>query len=191
MSRMNTHPVKIKKYGNRRLYDTHQKRYITLDELRCLIQSGHEVCVVDATTEEDITQPVLIQLILDDQKEHGYRIFSSQMLHQLIQYRDESIALFYQEYLPRIFQAYLDWHHQTQAQFLNWATLGLVANAYSREYWLPGLPFSLGASSSSDSETSGTAPESKTEPQAEIIELRQKVAQLETQLQLRHQRHQR
>jgi polyhydroxyalkanoate synthesis repressor PhaR len=60
-------PVLIKKYGNRRLYDTRQSRYITLEELAKVIQEGTHVRVVDSTGDKDITRQVLTQVILEQQ----------------------------------------------------------------------------------------------------------------------------
>ncbi|MES9926149.1 MAG: polyhydroxyalkanoate synthesis regulator DNA-binding domain-containing protein, partial [Candidatus Thiodiazotropha endolucinida] len=55
----------IKKYPNRRLYDTEQSKYITLTQLRQLIISGESIKVVDSTSEEDITRNILLQIILE------------------------------------------------------------------------------------------------------------------------------
>jgi polyhydroxyalkanoate synthesis repressor PhaR len=55
----------IRKYGNRRLYDTQASRYINLDDLAALVRGGEEVKVVDAKTEEDLTREVLLQVILE------------------------------------------------------------------------------------------------------------------------------
>jgi polyhydroxyalkanoate synthesis repressor PhaR len=61
-------PVLVKKYGNRRLYDTTQSRYITLDDLAGIIKSGVTVKVVEASTERDLTRQVLTQVILEQQE---------------------------------------------------------------------------------------------------------------------------
>lgn len=61
-------PVLIKKYGNRRLYDTTQSRYITLDDLAKIIRSGAAIKVVEASTERDLTRQVLTQVILEQQE---------------------------------------------------------------------------------------------------------------------------
>lgn len=61
-------PVVIKKYGNRRLYDTRQSKYITLDDLAGIVQAGATVQVVDSTTARDLTRQVLMQVILEKQE---------------------------------------------------------------------------------------------------------------------------
>src|ERR1700739_79547 len=60
--------VVIKKYENRRLYDTTNSRYVNLDEVAQLLQQGNEVQVVDASTGEDITRLILTQIIVEDAK---------------------------------------------------------------------------------------------------------------------------
>jgi polyhydroxyalkanoate synthesis repressor PhaR len=58
----------IRKYGNRRLYDTSAKRYVNLDEIAGMIRDGEEVQVVDAKTSEDLTRGILTQIIVEDAK---------------------------------------------------------------------------------------------------------------------------
>jgi len=65
---MDRKAITIKKYENRRLYDTTNSRYINLDEIAELIKEGYEVKVADATSGEDITRVVLTQIIMDDAK---------------------------------------------------------------------------------------------------------------------------
>ena len=57
-------PIRIKKYSNRRLYDITHSRHLTLEELVELIKAGHEVQVIDSNSREDITQSVLMQMLL-------------------------------------------------------------------------------------------------------------------------------
>jgi polyhydroxyalkanoate synthesis repressor PhaR len=63
-------PRLIRKYVNRRLYDTTQSRYVNLDDLRELITKGFEVRVVEQATGVDITTPVLLQIIAETQRDH-------------------------------------------------------------------------------------------------------------------------
>ena len=115
--------VIIKKYGNRRLYDTRQKRYITLDELTELIESGLEVQVLDSKTKEDLTNATLIQVILETHKSSSTQLFSSEFLHQLIQYRHERVNEFFDDIMPQVFQSYLTWQKTAQNQFFEWASM--------------------------------------------------------------------
>lgn len=130
--------VIIKKYSNRRLYDMELKRYITLEELRDRIREGVQVQVVDSKTGEDLTEVVLIQLILETQKGQFNGLFTSEVLHQLIQYRDQSMTEFFQRYLPNILTSYIEWQQEAQNHFMHWAKLGWSANQYSRDFFMPG-----------------------------------------------------
>jgi polyhydroxyalkanoate synthesis repressor PhaR len=73
----------IKKYANRKMYDTHDKCYVSMDELSALIKQGVEVQIIDNPTGEDITAPIVSQLIGRDNKEKDQAV-SSQLLMQLL-----------------------------------------------------------------------------------------------------------
>lgn len=73
----------IKKYPNRRLYDTAISKYVTLNDVRSLILEGQEIQVVDAVTEEDITRQILMQII-NEQESGKQPLFSTELLARLI-----------------------------------------------------------------------------------------------------------
>ena len=74
----------IKKYPNRRLYDTEESKYVTLYDLRELVISQKEFAVIDQKSEEDITRSVLLQIILEQEEKEGDPLFSAELLHKLI-----------------------------------------------------------------------------------------------------------
>lgn len=74
--------IQIKKYSNRRLYNTAASRYLNLEELAALIRDGEQISVTDATTGEDLTRAVLLQIILEVQK--GEALFPPGLLHRVI-----------------------------------------------------------------------------------------------------------
>jgi len=80
---MNRKTVVIKKYGNRRLYDTTHSRYINQDEVAEMVQKGHDVQVVDAATGEDLTRLVLTQIIVEHAKEPD-SAFPLDILRQMV-----------------------------------------------------------------------------------------------------------
>lgn len=80
---MDRKPIVIKKYENRRLYDTSNSRYINLDEIAQLIREGRDVQVVDAASGEDLTRPVLTQIIMEQAKEPD-SAFPLDILRQMI-----------------------------------------------------------------------------------------------------------
>lgn len=95
----------VKKYTNRRLYDTVDSRYITLEELAEKIRSGLDVDVVDAKTGEDLTQATLTQIIMESRG--AARILPVPLLLQLIRLKDEALAEFLGTYLSQALEAYL------------------------------------------------------------------------------------
>ena len=74
----------IKKYSNRRLYDTSTSAYVNLDDLAGIVRAGDEVSVVDASSGEDLTRPVLLQVILEARG--GAHMFPVGLLHRVIRY---------------------------------------------------------------------------------------------------------
>src|SRR5437868_2820217 len=75
----------IKKYPNRRLYDTQTSSYITLSDVKQLVLNNEEFTVVDAKTDEDLTRSILLQIILEEEA-NGSPMFSSGALSQIIRY---------------------------------------------------------------------------------------------------------
>ncbi len=90
----------IKKYPNRRLYDTEISRYITLDDVRKLVLSGIDICVTDVKTEEDLTRSVLLQIIAEQEHE-GKPIFNTLMLTQLIRFYGNAYQSAFSDYLQQ------------------------------------------------------------------------------------------
>ena len=74
----------IKKYPNRRLYDTEESKYVTLCDLRELVMDQQEFMVIDKKSEEDMTRSVLLQIILEQEEKEGQPLFSAELLHKLI-----------------------------------------------------------------------------------------------------------
>lgn len=78
----------IKKYSNRRLYDTDASRYVNLDELAALVRGGEDVRVVDAKSGDDLTRQVLVQIVMELQG--GLDLFPVGLLHRIIRYGSDS-----------------------------------------------------------------------------------------------------
>jgi polyhydroxyalkanoate synthesis repressor PhaR len=96
--------VVVKKYTNRRLYDTAESRYITLDELAETIRQGKDVRVVDAKTNDDLTQQTLTQLILESRR--ATRLLPVPLLVQLIRMSDDALAEFFGRYMTWALELY-------------------------------------------------------------------------------------
>ena len=82
MAEPNASPVVLKKYGNRRLYDTSASKYITLHEVEEMVQRGTDVQVVDAKTGDDLTKEILVQIILD--KDGAREMLPTSFLKQVV-----------------------------------------------------------------------------------------------------------
>jgi polyhydroxyalkanoate synthesis repressor PhaR len=97
--------VVIKKYGNRRLYDTAGSRYVNLDQIAALIRQGREVRVVDANTGQDLTRVTLTQIITEDAKDKPTGL-PLELLRQLIMASDQVRQEFVMWYLKSAFDTY-------------------------------------------------------------------------------------
>ena len=97
--------VLIKKYGNRRLYDTSESRYVTLEELIGKIRAGSDLRVVDAQTGEDLTQATLTQIVLETGQ--AAKFLPVQLLTQMIRLSDDSLAEFFSRYVTGALEMYL------------------------------------------------------------------------------------
>ncbi len=110
--------IVIKKYSNRRLYDTLHKRYVTLEEISNLIKEGNEIRVIDSQTNEDITKVILIQAILESEK-NKEDILPASFLHMLIKYGNKVARDFFENYFLMMFQAYLSFQ-ESMKKNLSW-----------------------------------------------------------------------
>jgi len=155
--------VIVKKYGNRRLYDTVGSRYINLDDLAGLIRSGKEVKVIDAKTGDDLTRVTLTQIITEDARDKPTGL-PLELLRQLVIASDEVRQEFMMWYLKSAFETYQKVQDAVQSR------LGEVQSAI------------LSPVEMMRSLLTGSASRSKTEPDAELVALRQRVVELEARL---------
>ena len=91
-------PAVVKKYANRRLYNTATSSYVTLDELSRMVRAGRHFVVYDAKTGEDLTRSILTQIILEEDSK-GRNLLPINFLRQLIGYYDDSLRAFLPRYL--------------------------------------------------------------------------------------------
>jgi polyhydroxyalkanoate synthesis repressor PhaR len=97
----------IKKYPNRRLYDTATSSYITLAEVKALVMDNEPFVVRDAKTSEDLTRSILLQIILEEET-GGVPIFTEQVLANIIRFYGHSMQGFMGTYLEKNVQAFID-----------------------------------------------------------------------------------
>ena len=105
----------IKKYPNRRLYDTEISSYITVEDVRQLIVDGEEFEVRDAKTGEDLTRSILLQIIAEHEQD-GQPVLSTQLLSQIIRFYGDSLQGFMGNYLERSMQMFLEQQGQLRNQ---------------------------------------------------------------------------
>lgn len=113
----------IKKYPNRRLYDTTESKYVTLSDVRELVLAGVAFCVIDKKSSEDITRNILLQIIIE-QEEDGEPMFSTDVLEQMIGFYGNSM----QGQAGDFIQSSLNLFQEQQKQFQEQVTGALQSN---------------------------------------------------------------
>jgi polyhydroxyalkanoate synthesis repressor PhaR len=97
----------IKKYPNRRLYDTQTSSYITLADVKQLVLANEQFVVIDAKSEDDLTRSILLQIILEEEA-NGQPMFSSSSLSQIIRYYGHTMQGMMGSYLEKNIQVFID-----------------------------------------------------------------------------------
>ena len=92
-------PVTIKKYANRRLYNTGTSTYVTLEDLAAMVKAGNDFVVYDAKSGEDITRSVLAQIIFEQENKEGQNLLPINFLRQLIRFYGDSMQMLVPRYL--------------------------------------------------------------------------------------------
>jgi len=92
-------PITIKKYANRRLYNTGTSSYVTLEDLAAMVKKGEDFVVYDAKTGEDITRSVLTQIIFEQENKEGQNLLPITFLRQLIRFYGDSMQMLVPRYL--------------------------------------------------------------------------------------------
>ena len=114
--------IVIKKYANRRLYNTGSSSYVTLEHLREMVQQNVDFVVYDAKTNEDITRSVLAQIIFDEESK-GENLLPIQFLRQLIGFYGDQMQSFVPTYLEMSLNAFAQ---QQEDQFFVFALHGTL-----------------------------------------------------------------
>src|ERR1700687_1629549 len=106
-------PVTIKKYANRRLYNTGASTYVTLEDLAAMVKGGDDFLVHDAKTGEDITRQVLAQIIFEQENKEGQSLMPIAFLRQLIRFYGDSMQML----VPRFLEVSIDSLTREQSKF--------------------------------------------------------------------------
>ena len=107
------HPITIKKYANRRLYNTGTSTYVTLEDLASMVKGGEDFIVNDAKTGEDITRQVLAQIIFEQDNKEGQSMLPIAFLRQLIRFYGDSMQML----VPRYLEVSIDSFTREQEKF--------------------------------------------------------------------------
>jgi polyhydroxyalkanoate synthesis repressor PhaR len=114
----------LKKYANRRLYDTERSIYVTLQEVAGIVRDGRQVKVLDAKTQEDVTAFILTQIILEEAR-NNHTLLPVPVLHMIVQFGNNMLGEFFENYLQQIIQAYLTQKAIFQEHFKQWIGSGM------------------------------------------------------------------
>ncbi|HSO19120.1 MAG TPA: polyhydroxyalkanoate synthesis regulator DNA-binding domain-containing protein [Desulfosarcina sp.] len=117
-------PLILKKYSNRRLYDTRNSCYVTLEDVAGRIRAGEEVRIQDAASGEDVTAFILTQIVLEAAKRRN-SLLPVPVLHMVIRYGDNALGEFFEKYFQKTLQNYIETKKAFDQQFGQWLDLGL------------------------------------------------------------------
>jgi len=174
-------PVVVKKYANRRLYNTESSSYITLENLADMVRAGRDFVVYDAKTGDDITRGVLTQIIVEEEGK-GHNLLPTNFLRQLIGFYGGAMQGVVPGYLDQAMKSFTQ--HQEQMQAAMKRTVGSMSSLFpfgnmeeiSRQNmamidraWSMFAPFKPGGET-------GTPPDENATLRAEIERLRRELA---------------
>jgi polyhydroxyalkanoate synthesis repressor PhaR len=171
----------IKRYSNRKLYDTQESRYVTLEEIEEMIRAGREISVVDATSGEDLTSVTLTQIILENERNRRANLPSA-FLHQLIKH-GEAWQDFVQRTMRSSLEGFVSSQRDMERVFREWsmrAGWGPVPGAAGSAPATPASP------TTSEPKRDGATAEAEAEKlREEMSALRDRLRSLEERLQKR------
>lgn len=115
--------VFLKKYANRRLYNTEDSKYITLEQVAGMVKKGRNIKVVDAKTKKDVTAYILTQIVMEEAKKNN-TLLPVPLLYLFIQYGDNLLVEFFEVYLQQAIETFLNYKASFDNQFKKWLNLG-------------------------------------------------------------------
>jgi polyhydroxyalkanoate synthesis repressor PhaR len=187
-------PVVVKKYANRRLYNTEASSYVTLDHLAQMVKEGREFVVYDAKTGEDITRQVLTQIIVEEEAK-GRNLLPIGFLRQLISFYDDSLQSLvprYLEYSMGVFARQQEQMRRAMQQTMEGFFPFSMEEMGKQNMAMMERAFSLFApfyrSAGSGGSESSAAPAAGAEEMRELERLRSELAALKRELEARQGR---
>ena len=115
--------VFLKKYANRRLYNTEDSKYVTLEQIAGMVKKGRDIKVVDAKTKKDVTAYILTQIVMEEAKKNNI-LLPLPLLYLFIQYGDNLLVEFFEIYLQQTIETFVNYKASFDNQFKKWLNLG-------------------------------------------------------------------
>ena len=173
-------PVVVKKYANRRLYNTRSSSYITLDDLARMTREGIDFKVLDAKTCSDITHQILTQIIMDEVSSGGEQMLPIGFLRQLISMYGNSM----QAMMPHYLEASMENFHANQRKLEDMFKNSMVGNAFAKMAETNMAMFKAAASAFMPQAGGGSAEEAEAPAKAdnELDALRAQMAAMQKKL---------
>lgn len=119
-----TQPVLIKKYPNRRLYDTSQSKYVNLEYIRQLVTDHRDFQVLDSKTGEDLTKSILLQIISESETSESQSLLTNTLLKQLIRFYGSDMQSFVPQYLEQSLSSFVEQQDAVQGMMKNLVEAG-------------------------------------------------------------------
>ncbi len=132
---MNTERITIKKYPNRRLYNTETSSYVTLKDVEEMIREGRQVLVTDAKTDKDVTAFILTQIVMERAKRQ-HSILPVSLLHLLIRFGEDTLNEFFENYLEQTIHSYLNYKKSLDEQFRICLELGIDLSSIAERFFM-------------------------------------------------------
>lgn len=184
--------VVIKKYANRRLYNTASSSYVTLEHLSEMVKQGVDFVVYDAKTNEDITRTVLTQIIFEEEeKSQGQSLLPIQFLRQLISFYGNSMQAFLPSYLELSLASFTQQQERLRNQLASFGQAGGMA-AYEEQIrqnlqlfdraMKMFSPFAYAPTAARSEEPSPAQPKGESAPDDTLTLLRRQMAEMQAQL---------
>jgi polyhydroxyalkanoate synthesis repressor PhaR len=180
-----TEPITIKKYANRRLYNTGTSTYVTLEDLAALVKQGEDFVVYDAKTGEDITRSVLAQIIFEQENKEGQNLLPIAFLRQLIRFYGDSMQMLVPRYLEVSIESLTreqEKFRQQMAQAFGVGTFGPLEDQVRRNMEMFERAFTMFAPFARREGQATAEPDKSTAPAAEIDELKTQLVEMQKRL---------
>src|SRR5215475_9430727 len=178
-------PITIKKYANRRLYNTGTSTYVTLEDLAALVKQGEDFVVYDAKTGEDITRSVLAQIIFEQENKEGQNLLPIAFLRQLIRFYGDSMQMLVPRYLEVSIESLTreqEKFRQQMAQAFGVGTFGPLEDQVRRNMEMFERAFTMFAPFARREGQASTESDKSAAPAAEIDELKSQLIEMQKRL---------